>query len=247
MLVPTILLGFRGFMEKRKAYIVLFFIGGLEILMLGSRMAAVCVVLFLILYLLIISTDSIGSSKEKIFYIFVLVVLGLFLCFLYEQILTLLGEIFERIGFSSRTITRILNGTISNDIARNLLYLQSKDLINSGGMFGYGFLADRFYLGNYCHNIFLELFIEFGYVGGCFAIGILMGVIFRMIFKCEDIVWKGLFLVFFCCTFFRLLVSYSLWIDNNFWMMIGIYRCYVSSLNTDNRYEIRKEENQING
>lgn len=230
MLLPTLVFAYRGLSEKKKIYFVLSMVGLFEILMLGSRMATVCGILFYVLYAFLISIGKIRSVKKRfLFLVTVIIAIGLFWIF-YNDILTLLASVFKTIGFKSRTIERILEGTMSEDAARGILYLKSQELISSGGLFGHGFLADRYFLGSYCHNIFLELLIQFGYIGGILAIGLYMSVCIIMLFQCKNVEWKSLFLIFFTCSFFRLLVSYSLWIDNNFWIMLGIFNCYKRTL-----------------
>lgn len=241
MLFPTLFFGYIAIDRQKKIYFCLSIIGLLSVVMLGSRMASICAVAFWGMYLLLISGSKYGNIKRKIIYFGILILMGIVLFLSYEQILSMLGNVFERIGFSSRTISRILEGTLSDDAARDVLFLNSQNLIKKGGMFGNGFLADRYYLGSYCHNIFLELFIEFGYVGGGILLLLLLFVIVFMLIRCKNTSWRGLFLVFFCCSFLRLLVSYSLWIDNDFWIMLGIFFVFKEHSKKQNLYIAIKE------
>lgn len=223
MLFPTLIFAYIAVNRQKKIYFWVSIISLLSIVMLGSRMASICAVAFWGLYLLLISGSEYGNIKRRVAYFGMLLLVAIILFLSYEQLLGILGNIFEKIGFSSRTISRILEGTLSDDAARDILFLKSRNLISKGGLFGNGFLADRYYLGSYCHNIFLEVLIEFGYIGGGILLALILFIIGFMLLRCRESSWKGLFLVFFCCSFLRLLVSYSLWIDNNFWIMIGIF------------------------
>lgn len=108
MLFPVLLFGYLGLRNHKRILLFISILGALSIIMLGSRMTAVCVVAFFVLYLIFVVGDEIKNFRRKLSYILLLLLIGLIMVILYEQILTFMGALFENIGFSSRTVTRIL-------------------------------------------------------------------------------------------------------------------------------------------
>ena len=225
MLFPALCFLFYGFWEKKKLLTALGIIGSIMILILGSRAAFFCIIFFIVLYLALFTLKNANANSRSLI-LFSLIFFGIIFAVFYIPILETIASVFRAIGFPSRTIERIIQGSLTEDIARDTLYEKTIDLIKEKPFFGHGFLADRYYLGVYCHNLFLELFLQFGIIcGGIFSV-VIIYITLKMFFKCRDDEWKGIFLIFFSATFIRLMVSYSLWDDKNFWMMIGVYVTY---------------------
>lgn len=221
MLRPCLVFLFYGMQDKNKLMFSAGVIGSVSILMLGSRAAAICVLAFLALYFYFYTMRN-SDKKKRTSLIIGIFIFALIWCVFYRPILESVASLFESLGFPSRTIERLLEGSLADDTIREeVYYARSFRIIKNGGFLGLGMLADRYYLGNYCHNIFLEIFINFGWIGGTVLTFLLVVLIYRMLFKCKSDSWRGIFLIFFCSCFFRLLVSYSFWDDTNFWMMLA--------------------------
>ena len=222
MLLPSTIFLFYGLRNKNRFFIILSLVGGLEIFMLGSRAAAMSLVLFGVLYLLLISSRITAKKHSGIIIVVFLLIILMFV-FFYEDILLLISGLFQSIGFKSRTVARMLDGSFADDKIRSEMWQKTLELISSNPFFGKGFLSDRYFIGNYCHNIALELFLNFGFFAGGAIIIFLIYHTIKMLFRCKNADWLGIFLVFFSCCFLRLLVSYSFWRDTNFWMAVGVY------------------------
>lgn len=225
MLVPVLCFLFYGFREKRKLLVAMGVIGTFMILMLGSRAAFFCVMGFITLYVFLFTLKNADNNKRSIL-IFGIVVFAVLFFWFYKPILQVVADVFTSLGFPSRTIERLIEGSVTEDEARTRIFGQTIQLIKEKPLFGHGFLADRYYFGAYCHNLFLELFLQFGIIGGGILSVIFIFIVLKMFIKCRDDEWKGIFLIFFSASFFRLLLSYSLWDDKNFWMMIGVFVTY---------------------
>lgn len=192
MLLPSTIFACYGLKNKNILYLSLAVVGSIEILMLGSRAAALSLILFLVLYILFVGVrESKKAQKAVIITGFSLAAL-LFSVF-YEKILISLGGFFETLGFSSRTILRLLNGTIAEDSVRNVMWGKTREFIAQSAFTGKGFLSDRFLLGNYCHNIFLELLLDFGVIIGLALCALIVVTCVKMIFKCKSVEWLELF------------------------------------------------------
>ncbi len=222
MLFPTVVFLYFGLREKNKLFLIIGITAFLETLIGGSRAAPISVVFFLFLYWLIFHYST-ANFKQKIFFVTVFIVVSVLVLLFYGSFLRSISNLVSYFGISSRNIEKMLDSSLIQDLARANYYEKSKQLISSGGLFGHGVFADRYYLGNYCHNIFLELYIQFGYLGGTLVILFLL-FSFIKVLRNKNKEYAGLFLVFFSCWFIRLLVSYSFCLDIRFWMSLGL--CY---------------------
>lgn len=230
MLIPTLIYLYYGMKEKKIMYILISMIGALEILMLGSRAAVLGIPAMIILYFLFCEEKL---ERRKRWALFICMLIALFVVVLfYKQILTVLESVFIILGFPSRTIERMMEGSLAKDVIRENMYITAKELIRNK-FCGYGILSDRYYFGVYCHNIFYEILIQFGWIFGTILIVIFVLLTIKMLLAKKNS-YKGIFLIFFCLSFFRLLVSHSFWINRYFWCAIGVAMTYRKSLKLKN-------------
>ena len=222
MLFPRIIFLAFGLNEKNKIFTVVGAIGIVELLLGGSRAALLSVIVFLGLYWIVFYFSKL-SYKQKALSLVLLVIAACAVLFFYNPILNGIASLLNQLGIDSRNLDKLLSASMTDDMNRALLYEKSGALISSGGLFGHGIYADRLSLGNYCHNIFLELFIDFGYFGGPLVAVYIGIVIYRSLFKYKDSNWKMIFLIMISSCFTRLLVSYSLWLDVKLWIAFAIY------------------------
>lgn len=168
LLLPTfVMITEKGWFWKGVALILM-----IEMLAIGSRGALMLAIAYWIFSMIW------GNFSIVKMIMFFLLVMGYMLFF--DSIITMLASFFESIGISSRTLGLLLNDKLlSYDSRRNDIYQQTWDLINKNPLFGNGVWADRQYLNMYCHNVFLELLLDFGYVGA----GIILIVFITKQFK----------------------------------------------------------------
>lgn len=130
-----------------------------EMLAIGSRGA----LLLSIAYWLFSICWGKVSYGRIIFYLLAITA-GYMLFF--DSLINLLANFFDAIGIQSRTLRLLLDDElVSHDSGRDLIYQQTWWLIEQNPLWGNGVWADRQYLEMYCHNVFLELLLDFGYVG----------------------------------------------------------------------------------
>lgn len=178
------------------------------VIALGSRGPAMVFILYVIL-------DIILYDKKKMsllvgFSIIAILILPLFV------------EMLEGLGIESRTISMVLEGNvISDDSGRDDIYKPISRLIFSEP-FGHGIYGDRVILnGAYCHNFFIELFYDFGIIGGG-IICLWLFSWFTSVYLRSDKLNRRRLLLFSVVVFVPLMASGSFLKDYNFGLLMGV-------------------------
>ena len=155
ILFPTIILIAR----KKIVWKFLAILLMIEMLAIGSRGALLLSITF---WLFTIVWKNLSLIKCIVWTICIYVGYKL----LFHPVISIVADIFDSFGVNSRTLRLLLdNELIEHDSGRNVLYQHTWELINQNPFFGNGVWADRQHLGIYCHNIFLELLLDYGYIG----------------------------------------------------------------------------------
>ena len=138
-----------------------------------------------------------------------------------------LGLLLQRFGFSSRTVMLLVSGNYNSDSGRGTIYSIALDLIKTGGPFGHGIYGDRFVISQqtslwigYCHNIALEILVDFGYLLGGIILLVMVWRIIRVL-RAPDSEWRSLYLIFLI-TSTQLILSGSLWYIASFWAAMAL-------------------------
>ena len=191
----------------------------LSILALGSRGGVLCYGSFYLLYFLFMT-----SGKKKVTYIWLGAIALLFMYLLMPAIIESLA------GSNNRLAKMFSSNTLVHDDNRALIYtILLRDFADNP--LGMGIMADRAILTTsneiwetfYAHNLFLELIVDFGYIG-IFASILLVVWIVRQLRKSSS--YNVLLLcILVSCSFVKLMVSSSLWLDPIFWALIGSLWC----------------------
>ena len=132
-----------------------------ELVVIGNRGSLVVITVFIMLYV-IFCTDS--RNKYK----YLAVISGL--CFVIYAAVTpnnivLFANFLAQFGIKSRNLTKILADTMT-DSGRDAGYEIAMNYIKSGNMLGLGIGGDQILVGNYPHNIVLELMLQYGNIVG---------------------------------------------------------------------------------
>lgn len=199
------------------------------IVVAGSRGPLLGVGLILLLQLLDIIRNR--SLFERI------VLIGLFIVVmtvLLVNLTTIMMEVaffLQRIGISSRTIMKVISGEFAKDIGRTRLYQIAIDLIRTGGPFGNGIYGDRVAISSlttmwigYCHQIVLEILVDFGYVLGSFFLVIMARRIIKILFAKES-EWRSLYIIFLISAS-QLILSGSYLYSSIFWGCFAVGVCW---------------------
>lgn len=221
-LLPTLVFLYRALSSGKIRYYIMAAIGFFCIVMGGSRGALLCIVIFLFFYLL---RNWKEWSRNYVFLF--LCVVGIICClFIVCEGNAVLINFLKVNGIESRTIEKLLEGSLSDDNGRRIIWNMAIKMIKEGGFFGYGLYGDRpvissFHYAGYCHNLFLELLVNVGVPIGSCLIGVVVIYSIKMLIFCPDDDWRNLFLIFFACSC-ELILSMSLWYVNYFWLAFGI-------------------------
>ena len=204
------------------AYIVMIILG-------GSRGPLLCLAIFV----LIMGMQMLSSWRRHPVVAFSIVALILTFIIFYKEIFTGIASLLEHLGFSSRTLTMLLNGEITDDNGREKIWNAATKMIHDNP-FGYGAMGARHVIYYYHdvghpHQFFLEVLVDFGVLTGGFLILMMLGCSMKIIFKPEAKEWNGLFIIFFCRSF-QLILSGTFWHVMPFWACVGIAVCYYNAV-----------------
>lgn len=186
----------------------------------GSRGQLVCIAAFFCLMLF--RFYSLSNNIYKCIIVSCLMVFFIIIALIgFQNIINLIGNLLESVGISSRTLDSLLSGDFTDDNSRFLIWERAINAIKNGGFFGYGVYGDRpiissLHYAGYCHNIFLELMVNFGPVIGLFLSSIMVVRSIYIITIKEDSIWIDLFIIMFAISV-QLLISMSFWYVMGFW------------------------------
>ena len=156
----------------------------------------------------------------------------LMICFL---MLPLLAEWLESVGIHSRTLTLLANNEIDQYSSRRYIYNMFYQILDKHPNFGIGLFGDRVYLnGVYCHNILLEMSLNWGYIGVIIIWPVLFIILMSIFLKCDK-VNKNRMVCYTLVLIGPLMASGSYLINPNF----GIYCAIVYLLYKDRKNMLR--------
>lgn len=211
----TIFFGF-FIREKRKIYLILGCISTVLALTGGSRGCIVCLLVFGILYLF--KEFSVVPIHKKIMITAAAVLLGILFNAFYYDILSGLS------GIDARTIQMFLSGDITSDNGRDAIYSLAAEAIKNMPFLGYGAFGDRqfitpYYYWGYCHNIFLEMIIDFGWLLGLIVFLIIGVKCIQVLITARD--EQAFVICILLSANAKLFLSDTFWGYPQFWMLIA--------------------------
>ncbi len=207
--------------NKKISDIVASVIGFILILAGGSRGPVLFMGVFIVLFLM----RELKQSRKKAIFMTATVFATASLYALYTSLLSYLAVVLGKMGFSSRFIELLANGSVTQDSGRNRIWLAAINMIKEKP-WGYGAMGSRKIISSYIvvgypHSVILEILIDFGVVlGGILLIFYIINSI-RIIFKSKYNEWCDIFLPLFCCSC-ALLISMTYWSFPSFWSCIAI-------------------------
>lgn len=212
LLLPTITLYKNDKWYASIAAIFLF----ICILTFGSRGA-------LVVFLLYVIYDLIQKSKK---YIFLLI--GLLIGFL--GILPLFENLLDSYGISSRTLSFLIGGNIAAPEGRDDIYKVVFKVISENLLTGVGIYGDRVILDEMCHNILLELTLNFGIIIAVILV-VIVAVFLLRLYRYVDKAHKNMLVKYFIVFVMPLFFSDSYLISMNF----GIFWAIVFLMHKNKR------------
>lgn len=187
------------------------------ILSLGARGPVMCIGVF---FLLKIMKPHAKWTKLRVFG-FGSLIAGLVggVVFFYE-ILLLLDNLLRSLGISSRTLRLFMQGSVHLSGRERLYQLVVPEILDSP-FIGIGIAGDYRIIGNYVHNIFIEVLGNFGVIVGGIFIMVFLTWVLRLLLKSNTQVF-GLVSLWLSLGFVHLMVSGSYLVDIQFWIFLGL-------------------------
>lgn len=215
--------------DKKRLFLIPIMLGAVGALIYGSRGATVALAVGILLLLLFYGNNKLSFKRIAILLLFFSAVIFI----LSDLGIALIADMLENMGVTSRLI-ETLQGSLTFDTVANgreNVWSMAIQMIQNNPILGYGVFGERNviydigYRWGYCHNIVLELLIDFGCVlGGALVIFGAYKLIKNLI-TVQDKAWKLLFIIFTTISF-ELIMSNSIWFHTGFWSLIAIFVNY---------------------
>ena len=211
-LIPIMILT-NEFLKKIDIYNLIMILGVLFIIIsFGSRGPLLSILIYFILLL---------KNKFKnitLFFIIILMISALVSLY-YKEIIEIIVSVLDEFDIHSRTLF-LLNNELNHSSGRTYLYNIALNEIANNPFLIRGINADYLLLGGYAHNFIIELSLEFGLVIGILCSILIIYYALLNIFNNNATDDLGILLL--CASIIPLCFSSSLWINNTFWMWIGL-------------------------
>lgn len=204
---------------KKKSDMVAAIICVAMMLMGGSRGCILFFGLFFVIYIF----RALSAAKHKFRDAMLVAFVCVLLYNLYDIILLGLSNVISELGFSSRFIDTLLNGSVTADSGRSIIWDTTLQMIKDNP-FGYGAMGTRFKLTSlidpgYPHSLVLEILVDYGVIIGGILLILFFYHVFTMLRKKGD--WNDVFAPVFCASC-CLFLSLTYWNYPSFWMTLGI-------------------------
>ena len=194
--------------KKKKYSIIASIFLFLIVLSIGSRGAVIIFVIYLFF--------DIMQNNKKLILPMIILVSVIFTC------IPIFLSYLEAIGISSRTLAHFTSGEMFRyDDRENLNDITIDAIINNP--FGIGLWGDRgLFNGSYCHNILIEIFLNWGILAGVIIIGFFGVKTLQVYFK-SDKLNKNRIICYFLCFTAPLMVSGSYLVSPEFGIFCGLF------------------------
>ncbi len=248
MTFPTVVFIRKAMKEKKIKYTVLALIGAWSVLTQGNRGALLVLVVYIGLSVISNIMGSESASKKAL-KIAGIIIAMLFVAIFGDALLDWGFSLLSNSGLSSsRNIELLLQGKMTGDNGRELIWLTVFNAIKSGGIFGHGILGDRpfvfrLHYAGYSHNLFLELLCSLGIIGAGIIVYIIIDAI-RMIFFCKDTEWRELYIILFSVSC-QLMLSMSFWYVWEFWAAAAIAYKYRKLKRNNAGYTLNRNKSEL--
>lgn len=225
--------------KKDFKYWLFAIIGFLLICSYGTRGPVLAYILFCIVLFILVGKHS-ASLKA---FVFSLAMVLIAFSSLLTNLVTRMQKIFSNIGLSTRIFDFFIAGDISNDTGRREISETIINGIKERPLLGYGLMGDRTLNkdGFYVHNIFLELWCQFGVIIGSAIIIAVICIVLKALFKSKKDDMFAFVLMLACMVFTKLMLSGSYITEPYFFFMIGVAINCIRNKNTKHRR--RNDEN----
>lgn len=214
VVTPSCIL-FLGFLQKKRiGYLLLFLATIVVILAMGSRGPMLCIGLFILLF----TIKTMRLTARNIIFLFLGVFAAAIVYVRFNDIVTKLYQCLLSNNIDSRTLYKIIQGSIFDDSNRSYIIEKSIETIREN-FFGIGFMGDLS-----THNIIIENILWFGVIVGTFInVALLVFIIRTLLIKIRLTDKRSLLiLTFFCYAIPDSLLNLTVWGKDMFWIYFAL-------------------------
>lgn len=219
LLFPTISMLFFVIKKDRVFISALFFaLGLITITLMGSRGPLISIIVFVVFQ--IFPSFRKGSNKENLLKtgVIALIIYG-FANF--NSIIQAIYRFSLSHGMESRTLQYLIQGDFGNLSNRDIIYNWALEQINNSYAFGHGIGYSIMSRGTHCHNILLEMAVEFGVIL-TFIVFTALIIVFLYKLHGSSEKERNTILIWFCVGVIPLFMSSIYWEYMQFWCFIGV-------------------------
>lgn len=223
--LPSVMyLLYYAFEKGKMRYTLCAIMAVVSVLIYGTRGPALCILAFLAICIWI----NIGKIKQPVTRVFVLVITVVLLYLMMSsdvtiRVATKLSEQFTKWGFSSRIFDFFIEGEIADSNGRDILLTRSFELIRENPVLGCGLMGERARVGNYPHNLFVEMWCQYGVFLGTLLSAALIWIPVKALIQSKKDQSQFLFLMaMICMVFVKLFLSGSYLHETQLFFLIGI-------------------------
>lgn len=211
-------------------------IGGLYLLMLGTRGAA-------LLYLELFAFLLIAGRTSKKVVVRSVVLFGTVGGFLispwYDTVVLWMYNKAQQFGLSIRIFDKLISGELAVSKGRDTIKETLLVALKENPFMGHGLCSDRVLAGYYAHNLALELWVEFGVIFGTVILILLVVAIFRG-YKAANGEIKAIILALIFASFFKLFLSGSYLDERLLMLLLGLCVCSIRKSKLNQKPERQK-------
>lgn len=224
LLPSTLYVGYYALNKKKLIHWLAVVPGILLLFFYGTRGPILCMLVFFVGAVFVLVKNK-KTTKNFILALFILILIMilLFSTGLMTNLMIELSALAKEWGVSSRIFDYYLNESLMDDSGRSFLSGLVKESIIDKPIFGCGIMGDRYILdGSYVHNIFLEIWCQFGVILGSGILISLFVVLLKPLFLRIDVENKLFIFMFISMVIPKLMLTGSYLHESNLFFLLGM-------------------------
>lgn len=220
MLQHVILVSWFALKDMKLWRLIVMVIGLLLLFAFGTRGPLVCIILFIVIYLLFLRP----SKYTKIFKVIV-IAMSVLAFYSLDAVMIFLQIVILNMGMSTRIFDKYFTEELGVVDSRDAIIEKLMNVMQSDNqILGHGLLGSYKYVGTYPHRIWVEFVFSFGWILGCILLALLAILIIKAFCKSKSNDDKTFLILLVCGSIVKLFFSSTFLDDTLFFLLIGC--CY---------------------
>lgn len=138
-------------------------------------------------------------------------------------------EFLDKFNVQSRTLRMLSTGVMNNDSGRSIYFSKVFEALNESPVLGLGAFGGSVQVG-LTHNLYLDIWANFGYFAGTFLIIFLFYNLFKIYRASPN--YSFIILFFSLIIFPRGFIGFDFWASKELWILFGLIVSFYSQQNT---------------